>query len=53
MSTSTNRFLQAHLAPGIVSFQEHQQRLLEKKLSAKRKQSCWIEDFYNKSVLGS
>jgi hypothetical protein len=52
MSARTNRFIQAHQAPGIISFQ-HQQRLLEKKLSAKRKQSCWIEDFYNKSVLGS
>jgi hypothetical protein len=53
MSASTNRFLEAHQAPGIVSFQDQQQPLLEKKLSAKRKQSCWIEDFYNKSVLGS
>jgi hypothetical protein len=52
MSTSSISFIQARLAPRIISFQ-HQQRLLEKKLSAKRKQSCWIEDFYNKSVLGS
>lgn len=52
MSTSRIRFIQAHQAQGSCSFQ-HQQRLLEKKLSAKRKQSCWIEDFYNKSVLGS
>jgi hypothetical protein len=52
MSTRSISFIQARLAPGIISFQ-HQQRLLEKKLSDKRKQSCWIEDFYNKSVLGS
>lgn len=52
MSTRNISFIQAPQAQGIISFQ-HQQRLLEKKLSAKRKQSCWIEDFYNKSVLGS
>jgi hypothetical protein len=52
MSSSTTSFIQADQALGIISFQ-HQQRLLEKKLSAMRKQSCWIEDFYNKSVLGS
>jgi hypothetical protein len=52
MSSRTTSFIQAPQAQGIISFQ-HQQRLLEKKLSAKRKQSCWIEDFYNKSVLGS
>ncbi len=52
MSASTFSFTQAHQAPGIISFQ-HQQRLLEKKLSAMRKQICWVEDFYNKSVLGS
>jgi hypothetical protein len=52
MSSRSISFIQARLALGIISFQ-HQQRLIEKKLSAKRKQSCWIEDFYNKSVLGS
>ena len=52
MSTSTIRLIQAHQAQGNITFQD-QQPLLEKKLSAKRKQSCWIEDFYNKSVLGS
>jgi hypothetical protein len=53
MSTTAIRFFQAHFAAGIISFQDQQQDLLEKKLSAQRKQSCWIEDFYNKSVLGS
>jgi len=52
MPTITKKFISAQAATGTFSFQHHQ-RLLEKKLSAKRKQSCWIEDFYNKSVLGS
>ena len=52
MSTSSNRLFLAQQAIGRFSFQD-QQRLSEKTLTAKRKQSCWIEDFYNKSVLGS
>lgn len=52
MSASTISFTKAYQAPRVNSFQ-HQQRLLEKKLRAKRKQICWVEDFYNKSVLGS
>ncbi|HQR93030.1 MAG TPA: hypothetical protein PLK14_05575 [Sediminibacterium sp.] len=51
MSARSNRFIQSLQAPSSIAFQ-HQQPLLEK-ISAKRKQSCWIEDFYNKSVLGS
>lgn len=53
MSKDQCQIVQLRQTPGTNSFQLQQQRNAVKKFSAKRKHSCWIEDFYNKSVLGS